>query len=77
MEKGDFHQGVLHLSEAAMAQPILAPASHWEVRVDRQDLQAVEKESASLNARMNGEEGMGFRRRGRGGSKVMMVEEGE
>lgn len=63
-----------------MAQPILAPASHWEVRVDRQDLQAVEKESASLNARMNGEEeeeGMGFRRRGRGGSKVMMVEEGE
>lgn len=64
-----------------MAQPILAPASHWEVRVDRQDLQAVEKESASLNARMNGEEGeeegMGFRRRWRGGSKVMMVEEGE
>lgn len=72
--------------DAVIAQPNLAPSSHWEMILDLQVLHAVAQDSGLLKARTwvpddglssGGKAGIGPRRRGIGWSNLMVVDDAE
>jgi len=79
------HQGGLHLFDAVIAHPNLAPSSHWEIILDSQVLYATAQDWGLLKARTcglidgssGGPAGMGPRRSGIGRSNLIVVADAE